>query len=120
MKKIFVLFQIILLSHFIVSAQKNDNGTTNVRIITTSQCSQCKEIIEAALAFEKGIKSSDLDLKTRELTVVYNSKKTTDAQIRSAVSKQGYDADDVKKDEKAYKKLPACCKIPDDPDYAGH
>ena len=81
-----------------------------VRIKTTSICEQCKERIEIDLSFEKGIKSSNLNLKTKIVTVVYNSKKTDEQKIRTAITKIGYDADTLKADPKSFRKLPDCCK----------
>ena len=120
MKKIIVILTLTLVSQVVIRAQSKDNKISEIKIKTTAQCSQCKERIETALAFEKGINSSDLDLETKILTVVYKTGKTTDVKIRTAVAKLGYDADDVKKDEKAYKNLPGCCKLPDDPEHVKH
>jgi mercuric ion binding protein len=90
-----------------IFAQKK---TEEIKIKTSAQCDQCKERIEKALAFEKGIKRSNLNLDTKEITVVYNPEKTTPEKIRKAIAAVGYDADNVPADEKAYKKLPKCCQ----------
>ncbi len=81
-----------------------------VKIKTSSVCNMCKETIEKALAFEKGVKKSDLEVKTAIVTVTYNPLKTSPEKIRIAISNAGYDADDVKANPKAYKKLDECCK----------
>ena len=86
----------------------------SVKIRTSAQCEMCKERIEEALSFEQGIKSAELDLGTKIVTVYYKSSKTDPEKIRKAILKTGYDADDLEADRKAYKKLPACCKKPDD------
>jgi len=91
-----------------------------VKIKTSAQCDECKDRIEEALAFEKGVKKSELDLETKILTVTYKPNKTTPENIRKAIVKVGYDADEVKAETKAYGKLPACCKKPDDPDSEPH
>jgi hypothetical protein len=52
--------------------------------------------------------------------VTYKKSKTSPEKIRKAISKVGYDADDVTADPKAYSKLDACCKKPDDPDADPH
>jgi periplasmic mercuric ion binding protein len=82
---------------------------TTVVIKSTAQCGECKEKIETALNFEKGVKSSNVDVETKEVTVVYNASKTSPENIRIAISKAGYDADSVPADEKAYKRLKPCC-----------
>ena len=81
-----------------------------VRIMTSAICDQCKEKIENDLSFEKGVKSSHLDLKTKIVSVIYNPKKTDEQKIREAITQMGYDADTLKADTKAYNKLPKCCK----------
>lgn len=81
-----------------------------IKIKVSAQCETCKETIEKALAYEPGVKSSNLDLKTMYVTVVYNPKKTNPDKIRKAISMAGYDADNIPADEEAYHKLPKCCK----------
>ena len=81
-----------------------------VRVQTSAICDQCKERIENDLSFEKGIKSSHVDLKTSIVTVIYHRDKTDVKKIREAITKIGYDADSLKADSKSYRKLPDCCK----------
>lgn len=74
----------------------------------------CKKTIEKALAYEKGVISSELDIMTKKVKVVYNSTKTSPEKIRKAISGSGYDADEMAADTKAYQRLPRCCKKPQD------
>jgi mercuric ion binding protein len=46
--------------------------------------------------------------------VTYLWDRTTIENIKTAIANIGYDADDVTADEEAYKKLPTCCKKPQD------
>jgi len=84
--------------------------TAEVKIKTSAQCDECKERIEKALAAEKGIKKSDLNLDDQVITVVYYDKRIAPEKIREIISKSGYDADDVAAQKEAYDKLPKCCK----------
>lgn len=86
------------------------NKTEIIKIQTSAQCDMCKHTIEKAMAYEKGVKKSTLDVPTSVLTVEYNPKKTTPEKIRKAVSDVGYDADDVPANPTAYDKLNPCCK----------
>lgn len=52
----------------------------------------------------------ELDEKKMTITVYYNTQKTNLLTIKTAISKLGYDADDIKADIKAYEKLDGCCK----------
>lgn len=104
MKKLIFVIALAAIS-FTVEAQ-----VEKVEIKTSAICGMCKNTIEEDLAFEKGVKSSDLDLETKVLTVEYNSKKTNADKIRTRITKVGYNADSFKRDAKAYDKLPDCCK----------
>ncbi len=91
-----------------------------IKIKTSSQCDMCKETIEKALAYEKGVISADLDVSTKYVTVKYKTKKTNPDKIRIAITKVGYDADDKLADAVAYNELHPCCKKPEDPNSTKH
>lgn len=103
-----VIALFVLLNSTNVKAQ--NANTTEIKIKTSAICDMCKATIEKALAFEKGIKRSILDVPTKVVTVTYNPNKTTPEKIRQAIANAGYDADDIKANPKAYKKLDDCCK----------
>jgi copper chaperone CopZ len=83
---------------------------SEIKIKTSAVCGMCKDKIEKELPFEKGITEVTLDSETKICTVKYKADKTNPEKIRLAISKIGYDADEVLADAKAYEKLPACCK----------
>ena len=93
-----------------VQAQDVEPKEKEIKIQTSAICDMCEERLETNMAFEKGVKSVVLDDKTKVLTIVYKTSKTDPKKLREAISKLGYDADDVEADPKAYAKLPACCK----------
>lgn len=105
MKKSIASFLTVFVSVTMLAAQ-----TASVKIHTSAVCETCKETIEKDLSFEKGVKSADLNVETKDLTVIYDPAKTTPDKIRRRVSRIGYDADDVKRDPKAFNRLPDCCK----------
>ena len=103
--------KLTLFTFFLLALTSGIRAQTDTIIIKTSAvCETCKKTIEHDLSFEKGVKSSVLDVETRQLTVIYNSSKTTPDKIRQRISKIGYDADDVKRNPKGFEKLPGCCK----------
>jgi hypothetical protein len=79
-------------------------------IKTSAVCKMCKERIEHDMSFEKGVKAVELDLRSQVLTVVYKKGKTTKEDLKIAVTKIGYDADEMIADQKAHDRLPACCR----------
>jgi periplasmic mercuric ion binding protein len=94
-----------------VSAQETKKKNyEEVQIQTTAVCGMCKERIETNIAYEKGVKKVELDDSTKVVTIGFDPRKTNADQLRTAISKIGYDADDVAADPVAYEKLPACCK----------
>jgi len=116
MKKITsVLFAVMMMTMLLGAgnqtiAQDKKKSSEEVKIQTSAVCGMCKDRIEHDLAFEKGIKSVSLDNETKIVTVGYSPKKTNPDNIRLAISKIGYDADNVPADPIAYEKLPMCCK----------
>ena len=79
-------------------------------IKTSAICKMCKERIEHDMSFEKGVTAVDLNLETQVLTVVYKKSKTTEEDLKVAVTKIGYDADEMVADQKAHDRLPDCCQ----------
>ncbi len=98
-----------LLFAFIKPVQAQSSNDT-LRIETSAICGMCKTRLESELGFLRGLKSAALNLDSKLLTVVYNSKKLSPAAIRSKISSLGYRADSVAANPKAFEALPACCQ----------
>lgn len=86
----------------------NQNVVTGVFKVR-GNCGQCeKRIVEAA--YIKGVKYAGWNKDTEDLTVKYDSTKTSPDLILKAVAKSGHDAGDFAADSADYEKLPSCCK----------
>ena len=110
---------LVLLTLFCISITANAQENKKVQtatIKTAISCNHCKvcetcgQLFDQKLLREKGVQMVELNEETMTIKVTYNSKKTNLATIKQAISKLGYDADDVKADPKAYEKLDGCCK----------
>jgi len=90
--------------------------TTDKAVIKTPgvQCDMCKERIEKFLGHEYGVTSVKVDIKKKTTTVTWITDRTNIENIKASIANTGYDADDVTAEESAYKKLPTCCKLPED------
>ena len=112
MKNRFVLIIIFieLLTIISYSYGQNEDKMKKLEVKTSLQCEMCKERIMNELSFEKGIKDIEVNIEEKTVTVTYNTEKITPEKIRMAISKIGYDADDVPADPVAYSKLPRCCQ----------
>jgi copper chaperone CopZ len=117
MKKRIYLF--VLSGFFIMLCQAQQpvrKGALETATISvpTVQCEECKDRIEKYLTREDGIQSVKVDYKKKTCKVVYLWDRTTIENIKTAIANVGYDAGDVTADPEAYKKLPTCCKKPED------
>ncbi len=99
-----ILFSMIA---FLYPAQNKNISEQTIRV--SGLCGDCKERIETA-ADIKGVKSAIWTAETQTLKVIFRIDKTSTEKIKNAVAAVGYDAEEVKGNEKAYQKLPECCK----------
>jgi hypothetical protein len=83
--------------------------TTTDTVKVWGSCEECKGKIEKA-AKKAGAVSADWNDETYLLVVNYNSDKTSSMAIQKSIAAVGYDTQDVKADDAAYKKLPKCCR----------
>jgi mercuric ion binding protein len=107
MKKLksFIIYALLFPMGIIAAAGAND--TISFRV--SGNCEMCKETIEDALDV-KGVKSSDWNMETHVITVIFDADKINEEKIHELIAAAGYDTDKKKADEAAYKKLPKCCK----------
>ena len=105
-KSVFVL----LFLPALVFAQTEKKKTEVIFIQTSAMCDECKSTIEHAVKELKGVKRVALNLADKKVMVEYRTGKVSVDDIKVAISKAGYDADDVKADPTAYADLPMCCK----------
>jgi copper chaperone CopZ len=109
MKKNILFFALLLVS---VLTFADVPKSQTVKIKTSAVCEMCKERIEKKLAFTKGVSDANLDVDddNKVVTVTFNPKKTSIEKIKKSISAVGYDAEEVKANEKGYEQLPSCCK----------
>lgn len=113
MNKMIVFFSISLMMVILInpiSAQEKKKNYEEVQIQTSTICGMCEERIETNIAYEKGVKKVELNDETKIVTVGFDPRKTDADKLRTAISKLGYDADNVLADKEAHDKLPACCQ----------
>ncbi|MAZ94349.1 MAG: hypothetical protein CMF58_07990 [Lentimicrobiaceae bacterium] len=90
--------------------EKKEKQLITVEIQTSAVCGMCKEKLEHDLAFEKGVKYVNLDNETKIITIKFKEGKNTKEKIKIAITKVGYDADDIVANQKAHDNLPKCCQ----------
>lgn len=121
MKRHLFLFVIALFSFPILKGQVMSKKAEWLTIKSTNlKCWECKERLEKYLSIasksemEGGISQMKFNLLQGELRVLYFPDRATPDMIRTAINNAGFDADEEKAEESAYKKLPPICKRPED------
>ena len=104
-----LLFSMVL-ALLSMNAQAQDSKKQTVEIKTSAVCNMCKKTLEKELDYDIFVQSSTLDVNSKVLTVVFDSRKTSADNIRKAVTETGYDADGKPAQERAYNRLDDCCK----------
>ncbi len=93
---------------------KPQPATTEVASTTievkTAKCESCAKTITKALEDVDGVNKASVDLNKKIVLVEYVSSKTNLASLETAISKAGYDANTMKRDDMAYHALDACCQ----------
>ncbi len=113
MKKI--ILSLLVGSFISLGASAQTKAVQTVKISTpTVQCEMCKNKIETYLKRFDGVGMVNVHVKKKETTVKFISDRTNIEEIKAAISNAGYDADEVTANEESYKRLPKCCKKPED------
>ena len=101
---------ILMTAISMLSTQVNAQKSNTIMFHTSAQCGMCKDAIEGAMNFERGIQFVELNLDNMFLTVKYKTKIHTEKSVKNLVSELGYSAGEVKANEKAMNELPKCCQ----------
>ena len=110
MKKMLLL---LMLTSAFSFAQNKTKKVATAAIQTSAVCEMCENlIVHKTLAFEKGVKHAEMDVKSGLLSIRYRQDKTSLKHLRRVISNLGYSADSVEADSLAYEKLHFCCKAP--------
>lgn len=114
MKKLCFLL-VALLGIFSIGFGQAKKGLQTITIQTpTVQCESCKKRVESYMIREEGVHKVVLDHKKKVAKVTYYAERTHPNYIRTAIANLGYDADGETANPESYKKLPKCCKKPED------
>lgn len=109
MKKIIVF--LVLITGFNLQAQ-NKNAKANIEV--DGVCFMCKMRIEKAAIKTKGVKSAVWDIKTHQLSLIYDDGKTNLTSISENIAAVGHDTKKFKATDEAYNSVDPCCKYRDE------
>lgn len=91
-----------------------DYTLKTIKIKSSNQCGMCSTIITKVLYKLKGVENVSVSKELQEIIIQYISEKVNLTDLRKAITKAGYDADEAKANKAAYNKLQGCCKKPED------
>lgn len=108
-----LLYVTLAVIGFSISASAQSKAVKTAKISTpTVQCNMCKTKIESTLKRYDGILAVNVNYKKKETTVKYITDRINEETVKTAIANAGYDANEIKATEDAYKALPKCCKKP--------
>ena len=97
MRKVIMTLAIALMG---VAAQAKDIKTAIFTTQPQMHCASCEKKIKGNLRYEKGVKRIDTNVEQQKVTVKYDADKTSAETLQKAFKKFGYEARQVKADEK--------------------
>jgi cation transport ATPase len=109
MKSLITLFALCVMS---LSWAQNKNARVSMEV--DGVCGMCKERIEKAAVKTKGVKSAVWSLKTHQLSLIYDERKTNPDLIAKNIAAVGHDTKKYTATEEAYNSVAPCCKYRDE------
>ena len=103
--KRFILLALLALTLPVVAQRKNAKAQLNVEGI----CNSCKARIEKAAYSVKGVKSANWNIKSGNMTLIFDERKCSESDVQKAIAKVGHDAGKERADDEVYKNLHHCC-----------
>jgi periplasmic mercuric ion binding protein len=105
------LFSFLLIAGLFLTPKVSFAGgkTVTKHFTVNGVCGQCKTRIEDA-AYVKGVKYADWNVKTHDLTIKYDSTKTSPEVFLKSIAKAGHDNELYKAENADYNKVANCCK----------
>ena len=109
MKKLITILVVLLTT---VSFAQNKNAKVSIEV--DGVCLMCKDRIEKAAIRTKGVKSAIWNVKTHELKLILDERKTDVKTIQANIIAVGHDTKELKATDEAYNKVHPCCKYRDE------
>ena len=119
MKKIIFIFSLLMISFSTQSQEVKKKKNAKVSFEVDGICGMCKKRIETAALKSKGVKFAIWSVKTHQLNLIMDERKTDVVTIQSNILKVGHDVigfDDNKFEAttEAYNTVHPCCKYRDE------
>ena len=119
MNKIIFLFFLSMIGFSLQSQEVKVNKNAKISFEVDGICGMCKKRIETAALKSKGVKFAIWNVKTHQLNVIMDERKTDVAMIQSNILKVGhdvvgFDAQKIEATTEAYNTVHPCCRYRDE------
>ncbi len=108
MKKLIIVLT-VLITTTVFAQNKNARASMEVDGV----CLMCKTRIEKASLNTKGVKSAVWNVKTHELKLIFDERKTNLKTIQENILAVGHDTKEIKATDEAYATVHPCCRYRD-------
>ena len=112
MKKIVFILSLLLIGFSAQAQKKKKNAKVTIEV--DGICGMCKKRIETAALKTKGVKFALWNVKTHDLKLIIDERKTNVKTIQKNIAKVGHDSKGVKASDEAYSSVHPCCKYRDE------
>lgn len=98
------------------SCSTETNSTSQLQSMTEEtfkvygNCGMCKQRIESSLKEVDGVEEAKWDVRTKMLSVKFDTNVISLQKINETIAESGHDSDSAKASNDVYNKLPSCCK----------
>ncbi|MGB0892596.1 MAG: cation transporter [Flavobacteriaceae bacterium] len=118
MKKVIFILSLLLIGFSTQAQKKNKNAKVTLEV--DGICGMCKKRIETAALKTKGVKFALWNVKSHELKMIIDERKTDVKTIQKSIAAVGHDSKGVKATDEAYNSVHPCCKYRDEEIVKGH
>lgn len=119
MKKVIFIFSLMLVGLTAQSQEAKKNKNAKISFEVDGICGMCKKRIESAALKTKGVKFAIWSVKTHQLNLIMDERKTSVSNVQKNILEVGHDVVGVDKNkifskEEAYNSVHPCCKYRDE------
>ena len=87
-----------------------DADLAEAEFTVLGKCAMCRARVEKAAKQLPGVITADWDQDSQKMTLKFDQKQISQAEVEMAIARAGHDTGSVKASDKVYKKLHGCCK----------
>ncbi len=116
MRKTLIIISFVLIGPITQAQQKN----LRVSVEVDGVCMMCKKRIEKAALNTQGVKFASWDVKTHQLSLIIDQRKTSIKVVKKNIAAVGHDTKEIKATQDAYSSVNPCCKYRDKKTVENH